>query len=164
MADDPYADPYAVLGLDPTAAPDDIRRAWLELARRHHPDHGGDPAAMQRVNEAWAVVGDPVRRRAWDREHGRGTPPPGTDDEEVDEQELDLDLLDARPLVAPRRSPVDLLPVALFAASIATACLALAFDSPPMLGMAAFVFFLSCLAVGAVAMLMMRRGIRAGRR
>jgi molecular chaperone DnaJ len=48
----PTRDPYAVLGVRPDARPDDIRRAWVALARRHHPDRGGDPDAMLAVNEA----------------------------------------------------------------------------------------------------------------
>jgi hypothetical protein len=32
-----------------------------------HPDLGGDPRAAALVNEAYAVLGDPVRRKAYDR-------------------------------------------------------------------------------------------------
>ena len=45
-------DPLRVLGLGPDATSDDVRAARRELAKRHHPDRGGDPAAMQAVNEA----------------------------------------------------------------------------------------------------------------
>ena len=45
-------DPFRVLGLGPDATSDDVRAARRELAKRHHPDRGGDPAAMQAVNEA----------------------------------------------------------------------------------------------------------------
>ncbi len=45
-------DPFGVLGLGPDATSDDVRAARRELAKRHHPDRGGDPAAMQAVNEA----------------------------------------------------------------------------------------------------------------
>lgn len=162
-------DPYAVLGVDAAAAHDDIRRAWLALARRHHPDRGGDPAQMQAVNEAWAVLGDPARRRAWDHEHGRAiagggweAPARPTVDGGFDLD--DPDLLDARPLVEPRRSAFDLVPVALFALAVAVGCVALVLDAPAMLGGAVFLFFLSCLAVAAAAMLSMRRSVRAGRR
>ena len=66
---------YDVLGVDPDAPAADVRRAYLRLARDHHPDfHGSAPSAlraanereMQRINEAWAVLGDPDRRRAYD--------------------------------------------------------------------------------------------------
>jgi hypothetical protein len=45
-------DPFGVLGLGVDATADDVRVARRELAKRHHPDRGGDPAAMQAVNEA----------------------------------------------------------------------------------------------------------------
>jgi hypothetical protein len=156
-------DPYAALGVSSSATHDEIRRAWLDLARRHHPDRGGDPGVMQRVNEAWAVVGDPVRRRAWDGEH-RATPTGAAAEHEPGVEDVDVDRFDDRPLAPPRRSVLDVVPVALFASSIGTVCLALALDAPSMFGFAAFLFFLSCVAVAAVAMVSMRRGVRAGRR
>ena len=52
-------DPLRVLGLGPDATSDDVRAARRELAKRHHPDRGGDPAAMQAVNEA---ADDALRR------------------------------------------------------------------------------------------------------
>ncbi|HYN33215.1 MAG TPA: J domain-containing protein [Ilumatobacteraceae bacterium] len=45
-------DPLRILGLGPDATSQDVRAARRELAKRHHPDRGGDPAAMQAVNEA----------------------------------------------------------------------------------------------------------------
>ncbi|MCP5026798.1 MAG: J domain-containing protein [Actinomycetia bacterium] len=67
---------YDVLGVQPTADETDIRRAYLDLARRHHPDrtaigNGGavDPGTkMRQVNEAWRILGAPVRRRRYDLE------------------------------------------------------------------------------------------------
>lgn len=171
-------DPYRVLGVRRSASDREVRRAFVEQARRHHPDHGGDPERMQEVTAAWAILGDPERRRAWDREnsrhagrHGEGAwphePAPPDDDgnPHVDlDLDLDLDLLDPRSLAPPVRSPVDFLPVALFAAAVLSGCLALALDVPGLLAAAAFLFFLSCLAVVAAAMLAMRRSVRAGRR
>jgi len=45
-------DPFRILGLGPDATSDDVRTARRELAKRHHPDRGGDAEAMQAVNEA----------------------------------------------------------------------------------------------------------------
>jgi len=165
-------DPYAVLGVPTHATAEEIRRAWLRQARRHHPDRGGDAAAMQALNQAWTILGDPARRAAWDREHGgvaRWAAAPGGVAALVDDGADPLgpdpfDLLDDRPLSPPRRSPVDLAPVALFALSVATGCVALVLDEPAMLGVAGFLFFLSCFAVAAVALLVMRRSVRAGAR
>ena len=67
---------YEVLGVPMGADPAEIRRAYLLLARRHHPDlHAGDPPREQaesrrrmlEVNAAWAVLGDAERRRGYDR-------------------------------------------------------------------------------------------------
>ena len=66
---------YDVLGVRPTAGAEEIRAAYLRLARRHHPDHaGGSEETMQAVNAAWHVLGDPSRRRSYDREIGRPDP------------------------------------------------------------------------------------------
>lgn len=68
--------PYEVLGVDPDATAESIRRAYIAQARRHHPDrHRSEgPAAaaaaedrMRAVNEAWAVLGDPAQRNDYDR-------------------------------------------------------------------------------------------------
>jgi hypothetical protein len=45
-------DPFATLGLGPDATREDIRTARRRLAKANHPDQGGDPVAMQRINEA----------------------------------------------------------------------------------------------------------------
>jgi len=46
-------DPYAVLGVAPTASLADLAAARRRLALQLHPDHGGDAAAMQAVNGAY---------------------------------------------------------------------------------------------------------------
>lgn len=46
------ADPFATLGLSEAASAEDVRAARKELAKRHHPDRGGDAASMRTVNEA----------------------------------------------------------------------------------------------------------------
>lgn len=59
---------YEVLGVRRDAAAAEVRRAYLDLARRHHPDQGsgGDAARMAEVNAAWEVLGDPRRRAHYD--------------------------------------------------------------------------------------------------
>jgi DnaJ-class molecular chaperone len=63
-------DPWAVLGLDPGADADALKLAFRRQARRWHPDlNGNDPVAEERfkqVNEAYALLSDPRRRRAWE--------------------------------------------------------------------------------------------------
>jgi curved DNA-binding protein CbpA len=65
------ADLYALLQVHPAADPDVIRAAYRVLARKNHPDFGGDPAHMASLNEAWDVLGDTERRAAYDRALGR---------------------------------------------------------------------------------------------
>lgn len=68
---------YEVLGVPTDADASAIRRAYLDAARRHHPDFHTDADAatrarnaqtMQAVNEAWAVLSDSGARRAYDRD------------------------------------------------------------------------------------------------
>ncbi|HUF06750.1 MAG TPA: J domain-containing protein [Candidatus Binatia bacterium] len=64
-------DPYAVLGVARDATPLQVARAHRRLAKRHHPDlhEGARDAAerMRHINEAWAVLSNPVRRADYDR-------------------------------------------------------------------------------------------------
>jgi curved DNA-binding protein CbpA len=68
-------DHYAALGVSESATTPEIRRSYLRLAREHHPDfHESTDASsraenerkMQRINQAWTVLGDPARREAYD--------------------------------------------------------------------------------------------------
>jgi len=63
-------DHYQVLQVDRRADPDVIRAAYRVLARRYHPDHGGDAQLMIALNDAWDVLGDPSRRVAYDARLG----------------------------------------------------------------------------------------------
>jgi len=67
----PELDPYATLGVARQASRADIARAYRRLAKRLHPDVGGEAVAlrMRRVNEAWWILSDGGRRADWDRAH-----------------------------------------------------------------------------------------------
>ncbi len=60
---------YARLEVDPATAPDEIAAAFRRKARVLHPDvvGTGDAEAFIRVKEAYDVLGDPLRRAAYDR-------------------------------------------------------------------------------------------------
>jgi molecular chaperone DnaJ len=62
----PAKDYYLVLGVARTETEGGIRAAYRALAKRLHPDHGGEQAtqAFQDINEAYEVLSDPGRRRA----------------------------------------------------------------------------------------------------
>jgi curved DNA-binding protein CbpA len=55
-------DPYRELGVGTTADLRTIRVAYLAKARSNHPDLGGNVRRMARVNAAWELLSDPVRR------------------------------------------------------------------------------------------------------
>ena len=69
---------YEVLGVSFGATAEEVRAAFRRAARDHHPDAGGDPARMSDLNAAWHVLGDPVRRAAYDRELARRPAQPGS--------------------------------------------------------------------------------------
>lgn len=59
-------DPYEVLQVQRRAEPEVIRAAFRALARKYHPDFGGDSARMVEITEAYAVLGRVDRRAAFD--------------------------------------------------------------------------------------------------
>lgn len=46
----------AVLGLPANATPEQIKRRYRQLAKRYHPDRGGDPRQMQRIIAAYEFL------------------------------------------------------------------------------------------------------------
>lgn len=45
-----------VLGLPANATPEQIKRRYRSLAKRYHPDRGGDPREMQRIIAAYELL------------------------------------------------------------------------------------------------------------
>src|SRR5678815_1537147 len=62
-------DYYLILGVDRNASEGDIKRAFRELARKHHPDVNPHDAgeAFREINEAYAVLSDRDSRARYDR-------------------------------------------------------------------------------------------------
>ena len=57
-------DPYEVLQVHRRAEPEVIRAAYRALARKYHPDFGGEPSRMIAITEAWACRIEPGGRVA----------------------------------------------------------------------------------------------------
>lgn len=65
-----FKDYYAVLGVQRDASEADIKKAFRELARQHHPDLAKDKRAAEEmfkeINEAYEVLSDPQKRKRYD--------------------------------------------------------------------------------------------------
>lgn len=57
---------YSVLGVSRQAETQEIRTAYKQLAKEHHPDKGGDPEKFKQLSEAHEVLSDDSRRRLYD--------------------------------------------------------------------------------------------------
>lgn len=83
MFDSPLsASAYEVLGVDPSATAEEIKRAFRLRLRQTHPDAGGDASAFIQVQRAWELVGTPEGRAAYDRGHGFATTSSTTTEEQ----------------------------------------------------------------------------------
>ncbi len=64
-------DYYAILGVDPKADDDAIKKAYRRLAKKYHPDANPDsPRAAERfkeIGEANGILSDPARRKKYDQ-------------------------------------------------------------------------------------------------
>ena len=65
-------DYYQTLGVAKDASDDEIKRAFRKLAMKHHPDRGGDQAEFQKIQEAYATLGDPQKRAEYDNPAPKG--------------------------------------------------------------------------------------------
>lgn len=64
------SDHYTVLGVNPSATQEDIRRVCRKLVRKYHPDAHSDPSfpytKFIEITAAYAILGDPGNRAAYD--------------------------------------------------------------------------------------------------
>lgn len=61
---------YDILGVSKDASQEELREAWLALARKHHPDktggHKGSEEILKGINEAYDTLKRPEKRRQYD--------------------------------------------------------------------------------------------------
>ncbi|GBD06626.1 Curved DNA-binding protein [bacterium HR21] len=66
-----FKDYYAILGIEPSASPEEIKRAYRKLALQYHPDRNpGNKEAEERfkeIAEAYEVLADPEKRAKYDQ-------------------------------------------------------------------------------------------------
>ena len=70
---------YQVLGIDPKASEDEIKKAYKKLARTYHPDLNPKRRItaedrFKRLQEAYRVLSDPVSRQQYDQSLGISRP------------------------------------------------------------------------------------------
>lgn len=58
--------PYEALSINKEASREEIEKAYLALAKKHHPDVGGDGDKFASVSRAVAILRDPVKRQHFD--------------------------------------------------------------------------------------------------
>jgi len=61
-------DYYNILGVSKGASQDEVKKAFRELAHKHHPDkQGGNVDKFKEINEAYQILGNPEKRQQYDQ-------------------------------------------------------------------------------------------------
>lgn len=175
---------YAVLGVHHAATQQELRTAYLKLARANHPDRFTGSAQktaqakMQTINEAWAVLGATHTRNAYDskREQTSSGAAPGAsqsagprrgrthfsafdDDDPVDRADVDLD---PTPLHGSKPLPewMRMAPVLIVAFAIIVFALGVLIDAAAIIAVAAMIFAVGAVAFLAIPLIVMSRAAK----
>ena len=57
---------YQLMGVSPSVTQGELKKAWRDKARQHHPDRGGDADEFAEISKAYEVLSDPHRRQVYD--------------------------------------------------------------------------------------------------
>ena len=91
-------DYYRILGVSRDASDEDIKKAYRKLVFEHHPDRNPEKAdaegRIREINVAYEVVGDPEKRRTYDRLSWGNEPRAEAVDPGIILQDLELKLFD----------------------------------------------------------------------
>ena len=58
---------YETLGVNPSATPEDIKKAFKAKAKKVHPDAGGNTQEFQKIQRAYQVLEDPTKKAQYDQ-------------------------------------------------------------------------------------------------
>ena len=59
---------YEELGIEKNATKSEIKSSYRRLAKKHHPDAGGEKEKFLKIQNAWETLNDPVKKEKYDKQ------------------------------------------------------------------------------------------------